>query len=142
MFKKVIKFILIVFMYIIANSISFSMLPFSQNFKMQNMSKGPSSLPFVLISTCWIVFTIIYIINNCRLKGIKLAFFTIAVIFITGTVLTQIETLFFGQAFKGILKKDIMMIVLASLIPVVISVIAGVLLFNRKNNVGAVALAV
>lgn len=134
MFKKILKFILIVFIYIAANSLSFSILPFSQDFKVQSMSNGPSSLPFVLISTCWIVFTIIYIFNNAQIKGIKLVISTILVVFMVGTVMTQLETLFFGESFKGILKSDILMIILADLIPIILSVIAGVLLFKRKNN--------
>ena len=94
----------------VLNSISFSLLPFSADFKAQNMAKGSSSLPFVLISTLGIVFTIIYIINNCETKGIRLMLSTILILFFVNTVLTQLETLFFGEAFEGLLKRDILMI--------------------------------
>lgn len=134
MLKKVFKFIALVFMYIALNSISFSLLPFSDDFKAQNMASGPSSLPFVLISTCFVVFTVVYIINYCETRGIKLILSTILIIFFVNTVLTQLETLFFGQAFKGLIKRDILMICLANLVPIVLSVIIGVLLFKRKGN--------
>lgn len=118
----------------VLNSISFSLLPFSADFKAQNMAKGSSSLPFVLISTLGIVFTIIYIINNCETKGIRLMLSTILILFFVNTVLTQLETLFFGEAFEGLLKRDILMICLANLFPIIFSVITGVLLFERKDN--------
>lgn len=44
MLKKLLKCIALIFIYIALNSISFSLLPFSEDFKNQNMDKGPSSL--------------------------------------------------------------------------------------------------
>lgn len=134
MLKKLLKCIALIFIYIALNSISFSLLPFSEDFKTQNMAKGPSALPFVLISTCWIIFTMVYIINNCMTEGLKLILYTIWIIFFVNTAMTQIETLFFGEAFRGLIKEDILMICLANLIPITLTGAIAGLIFKRKNN--------
>lgn len=76
----------------------------------------------------------VYIFNYCRTEGLKLILYTILIIFFVNTAMTQIETLFFGEAFKGLIKEDILMICLANLIPITLTGAIAGLLFQRKSN--------
>jgi hypothetical protein len=116
--------------FILANAI----LPFSQGFKELGASGNPLSLLFMLIVSIWICFTIYYIIKHTSYSGIKLFLNILFVIFFVQYFMTQIETLFFGQAFPVLTKSDIICITLSGMFPLLATIPLLIKFFQNKKE--------
>jgi len=132
--KKVLKFFLIVFVYIVVYIASNAVMPFSQAFR--EIAAETSSLSgfFLFICCCaFICFTICYIVAKSRWRGAKCVAGISFVVFMTASFMTQIETLFFGSAFPVLTKTDIFSIMLVMLPPIFIGVKLGVVFFGERE---------
>ena len=122
--KNIVKFLVVYVTYSIVFILVNGMMPYSQAFMEASArtTAGPLDLLFVAISCLWFSSTICYTVSHTKWKGVKLALGVIAMISLVHPVLTQSETLFFGSVFAVISKSDILLIMLASILPLLASV--------------------
>jgi len=112
-----------------------ALLPFSQGFKELGSSGDPMALLFLLISSAWTCFAIYFVIKHTEYYGKKLFINLLFVLFFIQFFMTQIETLFFGNAFTVITKLDIILIMFAGLFPLLGAIALLVKFFQNKNVV-------
>jgi hypothetical protein len=93
------------------------------------------ALLFILISSAWTCFAIIFIIKHTRYSGKILFQNLLFVSFFVQYFMTQIETLFFGNAFTAITKFDIILIMLAGLFPLLGTIPLLVNFYQDKNGI-------
>jgi hypothetical protein len=117
------------FIFILANAI----LPFSQGFRELGASENPMGLLFMLIASVWVCFTIYYIIKHSYLGGIKLFLNILFVLFFVQCFMTQIETLFFGEAFPVLTKSDVIFIIFAGIFPLLATIPLLIKFFQNKD---------
>ena len=135
--KNIVKFLVVYVTYSIVFILVNGMMPYSQAFMEASArtTAGPLDLLFVAISCLWFSSTICYTVSHTKWKGVKLALGVIAMISLVHPVLTQIETLFFGSAFAIISKSDILLIMLANILPLLASVPLAVKMWSKgKSN--------
>lgn len=134
--KNIIKFLVVFTTYTIVFILANGMMPFSQAFKEASArtAAGPLDLLYVAISCLWFSSTICYTVSHTKGKGVKLALGVITVISLVHPVLTQVETLFFGNAFTVISKSDIMLIMLAGILPLLASVPLAVKIWSKEKS--------
>jgi hypothetical protein len=118
-------------MFVLANAL----MPFSAGFRELGASEaGGMGLLFVLINSAWICFTTYYIIRHTRYSGKKLFFYLLFIMFFVQCFMTQIETLFFGHAFPVLTKTDIVLIMLAGLLPLLVTIPLQMKFFKNKDT--------
>lgn len=135
--KNLVKFLVVYVTYSIVFILVNGMMPYSQAFMEASArtTAGPLDLLFVAISCLWFSSTICYTVSHTKWKGVKLALGVIAMISLVHPVLTQSETLFFGSVFAVISKSDILLIMLASILPLLASVPLAVKMWSKgKSN--------
>lgn len=133
--KKMLKFILIVIAYSMLFMVANAFMPFSLSFKEASTNTDPLSAIFLLISSIFNCFTICFITANSSWRGAKRAIGIIFVVFMIASFMTQIETLFFGQAFTILTKADIIFIMLAMLPSIVAATLLGAKFFGNNEPV-------
>ena len=133
MLKTFFKFVLSVLVYTIVFIAANALLPFSQGFRELETSENPLAMLFLSISSAWVCFTIYYIIRHAQLGGIKLFIHIVLVLFLVQLFMAQIETLFFGHAFTALTKWDVLLIMVAGLIPLLVTVAMMVKFFRNKE---------
>ena len=112
-----------------------ALLPFSQGFKELGSSADPMALLFLLVSSAWTCFAIYFVVKHTEYYGKKLFINLFFVLFFIQCFMTQIETLFFGNAFTAITKLDIILIMFAGLFPLLGAIALLVKFFQNKNDV-------
>lgn len=127
MVKTIFKLFLASVLYAVLFMLANAILPFSEEFKELGSSGEPVALIFLLLSGAWICFAIYFIIKNTFYSGLKLFVNILFIMFFIQYFMTQIETLFFGNAFSVLTKLDILLIMVAGLLPTL-----GVSLFLVK----------
>lgn len=134
--KNIVKFLIVFTTYTIVFILANGMMPFSQAFKEASArtAAGPLDLLYVVISCLWFSSTICYTVYHTKWKGVKLALGVITVISLVHPVLTQVETLFFGSAFTVISKSDILLIMLAGILPLLASVPLAVKMWSKEKS--------
>jgi len=132
MVKTVLKLILSAIIHALVFIITNAIMPFSQGFKELGASGNPTDFLFLLINSGWTCFTIYFIIRHTTYRGKSLFFNLLFIMFFVQCFMTQIETLFFGSAFPVLTKPDIILIMLASLIPLLIIIPLFIKFFANK----------
>ena len=135
MVKTILKFLSATVLYAILSMLANTLLPFSQGFKELGSSGDPMALLFLLVSSAWTCFAIYFVIKHTEYLGIKLFVNLLFVMFFVQYFMTQIETLFFGNAFTVITKLDIILIMFTGLFPLSGVIALLVKFFQNKNNV-------
>jgi len=135
MTKTFFKLLLATVLFTILSVLANALLPFSQGFKELGSSGNPMALLFLLISSAWTCISMFYIIKHTDCSGVKLFLNLLLVFFFIQYFMTQIETLFFGHAFTAISKLDIILIMLAGLIPLLGVTALLAKFFQNKNAV-------
>ena len=131
--KKVLKFLLVVLIYAVLWIITDMFMPFSQAFKDIGTDASPISVVFLFICSGLICFTICFIAANSIWHGVKGIAGIVFVVFMTSSFMTQVETLFFGDAFSVLTRLDILLIMLTALPPIVVATIVSVKFFGNKD---------
>jgi len=134
MVKTILKFLSATVLYAILFMVANTFLPFSQGFKELGSSGDPMALLFLLVSSAWTCFAIYFIIKNTEYFGKKLFINLLFVMFFIQYFMTQIETLFFGNAFTVITKLDIILIMFTGLFPLSGVIALLVNFFQTKSN--------
>jgi len=133
MIKTILKLILCIIVYAIVFIMANVLMPFSQSFKELAGSGSTLGVLYILIFAACVCFTIFFIIRNTHLKGIKLFFNTVFVVFFIQSFMTQIETMFFSYAFPAFSKSDIIFVTLVSLFSVLAVVPLLIKFFQNKD---------
>ena len=115
--KKVLKFLLITIVYTVLYMISNALLPFSAAFKAASAGSDGSLLIFFVLSATYTCFVICFITANLAKRSLKSSLWVFFMVFVTQSVMTQIETLFFGGAFGLLTTADTLFIMLTPLLP-------------------------
>ena len=134
MVKTFFNLLLSAIVYTVVFMIANAVMPFSQGFRELGASGNPMGLLFLLIVSVWICFTIYYIIKHTHFSGIKLFLNLLFVLFFVQCFMTQIETLFFGQAFTVLTKSDILCIMLAWFFSLLATIPLLVKFFQNKKE--------
>lgn len=132
--KKILKFMLIVFAYSMLFMIANAVMPFSQAFKDASADADPLSAVFLLISSIFNCFVICFIAANSNWRGAKRTIGIIFVVFMIAAFMTQIETLFFGEAFPILTKADVILIMLAMLPSIIAATMLGTKFFGNNES--------
>lgn len=129
----ILKFTLLTVVYTVANAAIFVLLPFSADFKTASLSQNatPYAMVFTIISTVWTVGTICFIIINSKIKRRGLLLTAVGSVFFVQTVMTQIETLFFGSSFTMLTRLDTILIVFAGAFSVLAVGVLALFLFKK-----------
>ena len=130
--KKLLRFMLIVFVYSVLYMVSNAVLPFSQAFKDMNANPDPLSAVFLLIVSAFSSYAIYYIATRSSWRGAKRIAGIVLAVFLISSFMTQIETLFFGAAFKALTKADVVFIMLAPLPSIVAATLLSVKFFGLR----------
>jgi len=135
MVKTILKLVLLTIIHSLVFMIGNAVMPFSQEFKELGSSGNPLSLLFLLINSGWTCFTLFFIIHHTFYRGRILFFKLLFILFFVQCFMTQIETLFFGNAFPVLTKIDILLIMAASFIPLLAVIPLAIKLFvkNKKS---------
>jgi len=129
------KLLLSVIIYTVAFTIANAVMPYSQVFKELSASGNPMSLFFLLGIAALVCFTIYFIIRHSHFNGKKLFLNLVFVLFFVQLFLAQIETLLFGHAFPALTKLDVVLIMLAGLLPLLVTVPLMIKFFQNKDAV-------
>ena len=133
--KKVLQFLLVVLVYSILFMVANAFLPFSEAFRVTSANVDPlSSMLALVVNSVFICFTISYLATNSDWRGAWRALGISFSVFMIASFMTQIETLFFGDAFQGLTKMDAEMIMLAPLLPIVVVTLLCGRFFGQKNS--------
>lgn len=130
--KKILKFMLIVFVYSVL-FIATTALPFSQEFQSANAEADPLSAVFLFISSVFNCYAICFIASNSNWRGMKRAIGIAFSVFMIAAFMTQIETLFFGEAFPILTKADVILIMLSTLPSIVAATLLGIKFFGNSE---------
>jgi hypothetical protein len=133
--KKALKFMLVVFVYSALFMIVSAILPFSLNFKVENMDVDSSATTFLIISNAFHCFVICFIAAYSSWRGAKRVLGITFVVFMISSFMTQIETLFFGDAFAALTRMDVVLIMLQSLPSTVGATMLAVKFYGGKDTV-------
>ena len=133
MIKTIFKVLLATVLFSVLFMAANALLPFSQGFKELGSSGDPMALLFLLVSSAWTCFAVYFVIKHTAYHGKKLFINLLFVLFFIQYFMTQIETLFFGGAFTGITKLDIILIMFAGLFPLLGAIALLVKFFQNKN---------
>ena len=134
MVKSILKWISCIIVYVVVFLVIDSFLPYSQSFKESVSSEDPSILLFLLINSMWVCFVIYFITKHSSLTGLKLYFNILFVVFFLQSFMTQIETLFFIDAFPMLLVVDVILFMLRDLISL-LAVIPLMIKYFQNSNV-------
>jgi hypothetical protein len=118
-------------LFVAANAV----MPFSPGFKELGASGDPLSLLYMLVASGWTCFTAYYIIKHSRIAGLGLIGAVLFVLFFVQYFMTQIETLLFNDAFAALARRDVALIMLAGVPPLLGTVPLAAKFF--KTNAGA-----
>jgi hypothetical protein len=93
------------------------------------------SLLMMLLVRFVLALIFVFILENTRLRGLRMMGLLFWVVFGITTFMTQLETLIFGSAFPALTTSDVFLLVLTSLVGDLIFVPLSVLVMGRwKNN--------
>jgi hypothetical protein len=137
--KSLFKFLLLVLATIVVFSAVSAFMPYSHSFKTANQSADPSVILYVFIAVAWTCFAIVYIVIQSSWRKTKLMIYLTVILFLVIAFMTQIETLFFGHAFKVLTTGDILLIMVANGSMFVVAVPLSVAFFKRKDEPKAIA---
>jgi hypothetical protein len=130
-FKILLSTVLFLVLLIVANAL----LPYSQEFKELGSSGDPTAILFLFICCSWTCFAVFFVIKYTNYSGKILFFNLLFVFFFVQYFMTQIETLFFGNAFTILSKLDIILLMLAGLLPLSGAIVLLIKYFQNKNAV-------
>ena len=116
MVKIFFKLLLCVIIYTVIFLIAAGILPHTQEFREMEPPDNPFVFLFLLINSAFVCFTVYFIIKNSMVKGIKLYLICAGSVFLVQSFMTQIETLFFISAFKGLNVLDVVLFMVRDLI--------------------------
>ena len=137
MTKTILKLLLSIVVYMVVFLVGNALLPYSPDFRELGASGAENSkwLLFILLNSAWICFTIYFIIRHANFNGVKLFINLLFIMFFVQCFMTQIETLFFTQAFPVLTKLDIVFIMIASLLPLLVTIPLLIKFFQNKADV-------
>jgi hypothetical protein len=116
--------------------ISSNFAPFSQTFLEASASEAdPMSAVFLFISSIFYCLAICYIAAYSNWRGFKRVAGIIFPVFMIAGLMTQIETLFFGDAFPMLNITDVLLIMLMILPSIIAAALLGVKFFGSKEDV-------
>lgn len=131
--KNILKFTLLVIVTTIVFLVFSSILPYSQGFKEATKNDNPFALVYVLLSIAWICLAITFIVKHSPWRTYRLMAGLAASLFFVYSFMAQIETLFFGSAFKVLTNTDILLIMIANGTIIFAGVPLGVKLFGKEK---------
>ena len=134
MLKTIVKLLLAAIIYAVLFSAANALLPFSPGFKELEIADPLTTLVFIFLNSIWICFTAFFIIKHSQISGFKLFFNLLFVIFFVQSFMTQIETLFFFDAFPVLIIPDIILIMVAAFIPLAAVIPLLIKFFHMKNS--------
>jgi len=134
MLKTILKLTLLTIIHSLVFVTGNAIMPYSPGFKELGSSSNPSGLFFMLLNSGWTCFTIYFIIKHTLYRGKALFLNLLFIMFFVQCFMTQIETLFFGNAFPVLTKTDIFLIMMASLIPLMVIIPLIMKFFIEKTE--------
>ncbi|HEY9488413.1 MAG TPA: hypothetical protein VIQ51_08775, partial [Chryseosolibacter sp.] len=134
--KGILKFFLLVLLTTICFILVSAFLPYSEELKNLNKNAGAGALPSLVLNFVWLCGAILFVIRNSTWKGLKLMGGVIVVFFCVSIAMTQIETLFFADAFPLLTKRDIFLIAVANGVPIFAAVPLSMWLFRSSSAEG------
>jgi len=114
--------------YIIVSAI----LPFSESFKAASRNSNTSVIIFLWIVNIWFTSTVFYIGKTAEWNKKWLLWSLIFVYLTVYSFMTQIETIFFKNAFEILSKSDAWLIMLSNIIPLLVIVPLTLKIVNKK----------
>ena len=132
MVKMILKLSLCTGAYALVFAAANAFMPFSDEFKELVFSEpgNPLLLPVISALVC---FTIFFMVRHANYTGIKLFLNMVFVLFFVQLFMAQIETLFFGHAFSALTTLDVILIMLAGLLPLLGVIPIMIKFFQNKN---------
>ena len=134
--KGILKFLLLVLLTTLCFILVSAFLPYSEELKNLNKNAGAGALPSLVLNFVWLCGAILFVIRNSTWKRLKLMGGVIVVFFCVSIAMTQIETLFFADAFPLLTKRDIFLIAVANGVPIFAAVPLSMWLFRSSSAEG------
>ena len=110
-----------------------AILPFSESFKDASQNSNPLDIFFLLGVNIWFTATVFYIGRNSDWNKKWLAMSLIFVYLTVYSFMTQIETMFFIDAFEVLSIHDAWMIMFANIIPFIVIIPLTLKNINKKH---------
>jgi len=135
MIKTIFKFLLATASFCVLFIVANTLLPFSKGFRELGASGDTMALLFLFAYSAWTCFAIYFVIKHTEYNGKKLFINLFLVMFFIQYFMTQIETLFYGNAFTVITKFDIILMMLTGAFPLLGAIALMIKFFQNKNTV-------
>jgi len=135
MIKTIFKFLLATASFCVIFILANALLPFSQGFRELGSSGNSMALLFLFAYSAWTCFAIYFVITHTEYYGKKLYINLLLVMFFIQYFMTQVETLFYGNAFTSITKMDIILMMFTGIFPLLGAIALMVKFFQNKNIV-------
>jgi len=133
--KEFLKVILLTIIVSFVFSLVSMIVPYSQSFReISSSSAEPLDFIYFLITNFFCCFAIFYVIRNSPLPALKTIFCLSVSLPCIYIVMTQIETLFFAQAFPALTKMDILLMVFSNSFSLIVGILIGSKLFARNKE--------
>jgi len=130
--KTVLKIVGISLLATIIYIVVSAVLPFSEPFKIASQNSNPSDIIFLWIVNIWFTLTVFYIGKTTEWNR-KWVLYSLTFVYLTVySFMTQIETIFFKNAFEILSNSDIWLIMLANIIPLFIIIPLTLKIVNKK----------
>lgn len=120
--KQALKILGISFLATVIYIIASAVLPFSESFQQMNQGSDPTDLIYLFIVHVWITSSVLYIGKKSTWNKKGLSFSILAVFIAVYGFMTQIETIFFQDAFEALSKSDGWFIMLTNVIALLVIV--------------------
>lgn len=118
--KKSLKILGISLLGTIIFIIESAILPYSESFKEASQEGNPLSIVFLLIVNIWFTISVFYIGKNSLWKKKRVIWSLIFVYLTVYSFMTQIETLFFRDAFEILTPSDVWLIMVTNILPLLV----------------------
>jgi len=132
--KTFLKLILCIILYAAVFIAASAVMPFSQSMKEMGSSDDPFLIPFMLVYCACVCFTMYFIIRHANSKGMRLFLSVVFVMFFVQSFMMHVETLFFGSTFYAATKSDVILLMLAGLLPIIATVPLLIKAFQPKKD--------
>jgi hypothetical protein len=110
-------------------------LPFSESLRETRESDGLMTLLLSLVKNGWVCFVVYYITRNANYTGMKLFINLMCVMFSVLFFMTQMELLFFINAFPSMVKLDAIFFMICGFVPLLITIPLLIKYFQNKNAI-------
>jgi hypothetical protein len=132
--NKCLKFLLIVFVFVILNAVLSMILPYSQEYKdMMNADPNQLTIVFLTIYSAFFCYAIYYVTINSNWRSLKRIVGITFVFYMIGSFILVLEMFLFGDAFPALSRVDLILMAFSDLPAILVATVLSVKFFGKQD---------